>query len=484
MAQDRGLADISPTERAVIDRHNADLDRQVDGCQQKIDELQRACREQLVERKLQKVPESDRALLQAALKVSADKRDEKQQRLVANYDATVKVNPDEITAALGDEQKRAVERIRGEIAQLNKGRRSYGKIQALYDVGEMPVTHRLVGGNFETPGPAIEPGVLRVLCETGSSSLLASQPPRPGTSGRRLAFAQWLTAPKSRAAGLTSRVMANRIWQHVFGVGIVPSPENFGVGGEAPSHPELLEWLGAEFMDNGWRIKPLIRLAVLSTAYRQSAVVESANSAAHDPDNTLLWKMRLKRLESEAIRDSVLAISGAVDRRLGGPPILLEFRPADGMIVVSDKQLPYPAAKGRRSIYLLARRAFQLSDLAVFDQPVIATNCTQRNRSAVPLQSLSMLNGPFLWEQSERFAEMMQRGAPNSRAQQIAAAFEAVFSRPPSPDEQTSCAVLLDRQAALYREPAPAAAAKDPERMALVHLCHTLLNTSEFLYVP
>jgi hypothetical protein len=236
-------------------------------------------------------------------------------------------------------------------------------------------------------------------------------------------------------------------------------------------------------MDNGWRIKPIVRLAVLSTAYRQSSDA-AAGSGAPDPDNVLLWRMRLKRLESEIIRDSVLAVSDTIDVRLGGAPIMLEYRPGDGMIIVADKQLPYPAAKGRRSVYLLARRAFQLSDLAVFDQPVVATNCPQRSRSAVPLQSLSMLNGEFLWEQSERFADRLLDGHRESREQQIASAFETVFARSPSAEEQAWSAALLDRQAALYRDSASSAGETSPERKSLVHLCHTLLNTSEFLYVP
>ena len=347
----------------------------------------------------------------------------------------------------------------------------------------MPVTRKLIGGNYETPGPETQPGILQVLCESGSSPLLQAKPPFPGTSGRRRALANWLTAPHSRAASLTARVMVNRIWQHLFGAGIVPTPENFGRGGEAPTHPDLLEWLSAEFMSNGWHIKPLIREMVLSTAYRQSADAAPPKAAANDPDNSLLWKMRLKRLESEVIRDSVLTVSDTLDRRLGGAPIMLEFRPDDGMIVVSEKQLPYPSAKGRRSIYLLARRAFQLSDMAVFDQPVVATNCPQRASSAVPLQSLSMLNGPFLWESSEKFVERLLHDPQSTREKQISAAFETAFGRGPSVEEQAWSAALLDRQAALYRN-SPPAAGVNAERKALVHLCHTLLNTSEFLYVP
>jgi hypothetical protein len=157
---------------------------------------------------------------------------------------------------------------------------------------------------------------------------------------------------------------------------------------------------------------------------------------------------------------------------------MLEARP-DGMIVIAEKQLPTPTAKWRRSVYLLARRAFQLSEFIAFDQPVVATTCPERSRSAVPLQALTMLNGAFLWEQSERLAGCLPAGPC---AEQISALFQRVLAREPSADEASESARFLERQAGLYGEKGmtlDAAAHK-----ALIHLCHTLLNTSEFLYTP
>jgi hypothetical protein len=191
--------------------------------------------------------------------------------------------------------------------------------------------------------------------------------------------------------------------------------------------------------------------------------------------------MRLKRLDSEAIRDCVLAAAGTIDPTMGGPPIMLEGKP-DGMIVVNEKQLPTPTAKWRRSIYLLARRAFQLSELAVFDQPVVATSCPERPRSAVPLQSLTLLNGAFLWEQAEKLATRFEENKDTAFEERIAAAFQRALARRPSPEELSQSSQFLEKQAALYRDKGldeQAAAHK-----ALVHLCHTLLNTSEFLYTP
>jgi hypothetical protein len=330
-------------------------------------------------------------------------------------------------------------------------------------------------------------------------------PPFPDTSGRRLALARWLTARDSRAAGLVARVMVNRIWQHLFQTGIVPTPENFGPVGAAPTHPQLLEWLSAEFVDSGWKIKPLIRRIVCSSVYRQAAadVAElarlqtgadrlnssessdnpkrSADPLQVDPDNVLLWRMRLKRLDSEAIRDCILAASGTLDPTMGGPPIMLEGKP-DGMIVVAEKQLPTQTAKWRRSIYLLSRRAFQLSELAVFDQPVVATNCPERARSAVPLQSLAMLNGALSWEQADKFAARIEQTRGLSSEECIRLAFQCALVRQSSVTEFRESAQFLEKQSALYVSQGQTVA--DAAHKSLIHLCHTLLNTSEFLYTP
>src|SRR5262249_13609302 len=147
-----------------------------------------------------------------------------------------------------------------------------------------------------------------------------------------------------------------------------------------------------------------------------------------DPDNQLLWRMRLRRLESEVIRDSILATSGQLDRTMGGPPVPQEARP-DGMVVVSAKGLAGPSAKFRRSVYLVARRKYPLSMLRVFDQPILATNCTRRDSSAVPLQSLAMLNDPFVLEQAEQFAGRVVQTAGDSRGRQIELAFRLALAR-------------------------------------------------------
>lgn len=479
---DRSLADVSLADRAEIERHNAEVEKQIAELSQKLDELRRPYREKLLEQKLAAVPEPIRADTKAAIALPADKRNEVQKYLAGKFEGQLKVSADETAAALSEADKSTAAEITTQTATLAGRKQTFGTIQALFDVGPPPVTRRLIRGNYETPGDEVQPGFLRVLCEAGSSPMMESvAAPYPDTNGRRLALARWLTAPDSRAAGLVARVMVNRVWQHLFQAGIVPTPENFGPGGAAPTHPQLLEWLAAEFVDSGWKIKPLIRRIVCSTVYRQSAEISASDASLADPDNVLLWRMRLKRLDSEAIRDCILAASGTLDPTMGGPPIMLEGKP-DGMIVVAEKQLPTPTAKWRRSIYLLARRAFQLSELAVFDQPVVATNCPERARSAVPLQSLALLNGALSWEQAEKFAARIEETAASGNEDCIQFAFQRALVRRPAAEELRASGQFLETQGELHR--GKGLTAQDAAHKALVHFCHTLLNTSEFLYTP
>jgi hypothetical protein len=483
---DRSLPDVSPADKAEIDRHNAEIDREVQEFARQTDELQRPYRERLLETKLAALPETIRADVKAAIATAADKRSEVQKYLAGKFEAQLKITGDEVSAALSVADRERIARLAAETTDRNSRRRRYGKIQALWDVGEVPTTHRLIRGNYETPGSEVPLGVLRVLCDTDSAGVLSAAAPHAGTTGRRLALARWLTARDSRSSALAARVMVNRVWQHLFGKGLVATPENFGFSGAAPTHPELLEWLAAEFVERGWNLKQLIRMIVCSSVYQQSADLPDGDARQTpamqvDPDNRLLWRMPLKRLESEIIRDCILAASGCLDPSAGGPPVMTEWRP-DGLVVVAEKQLATPSARWRRSVYLLARRAFQLSELTVFDQPVVATNCPERAASAVPLQSLTMMNGAWLWDQAERMAGSLSAGEGAQGVEPIDTAFQRALGRRPSADERQAAAALLERQTSVYRQQEQTANLA-PQR-ALVHLCHTLLNTSEFLYVP
>jgi hypothetical protein len=311
-------------------------------------------------------------------------------------------------------------------------------------------------------------------------------------SRRRLAFAHWVTRKDSRAAALVARVYVNRIWQHLFGEGLVRTPENFGAQGEAPTHPELLEWLAAQFQGSwGWRTKPIVRAIMLSAAYQQTSRSSRSsfpvlvngrrfpNPAVVDPDNRLLWRMRTKRLEAEAIRDCVLAASGRLDSTMGGTPVLLFARP-DGSVTVDSSKLRRPHDGDRRSVYLLSRRAYNLSLLSVFDRPFFAVNCPKRDTSVIPLQSLTMLNDEFIAEQAEHLASRSAAGAGGSWALTLQAAFGLALARSPTEAETRQCLDFLLHQRTAFER--TGATEVEAATKAFAQLSRTLYNTSEFLY--
>jgi hypothetical protein len=230
-----------------------------------------------------------------------------------------------------------------------------------------------------------------------------------------------------------------------------------------------------------------------STVYRQASRPEGSASAtaagagphpeALDPGDDLLWRMRLRRLESEVVRDAILAVSGDLDRAAGGPPIPIRARP-DGRVDVAEDRVARPGERYRRSLYMTTRRAYNLSLLSAFDQPLLATNCLRRSESAVPSQSLFMLNDAFLAEQAEHFARRVEGSAPSpssaSTEPAIERAFRMALARRPNPNELEISRDLVHRQAEILR--AGGLPRGEAQHQALVQLCLTLLNTSEFLY--
>ncbi len=490
--EDRALPDVAPTERAAMERHNAEIDARQKELQQKLAELRSPHEKRLFDAKLAMVPEPIRADTKTALDTAAEKRTEIQKYLAGKLSASLAVKPEEVNAARSAAEKVAVAEAEAAITTAERSRKKWGKIQALYDVGPPVPTHLLVRGSEESPGAEVPPGFLRVLTCSEDDACAAIAPRSDKTSGRRMALARWITDSHSPAGALLARVMVNRIWQHLFGRGIVPTPDNFGAQGQQPTHPELLEWLSSQFVANGSRVKPLIRLIMLSTAYRQAShrdVMMSERPAAEsgradpqrvDPGNELLWHMRLRRLESEVVRDAILAVSGKMNPATGGPPILINARP-DGMVVVATDRLAGQAEQWRRSIYFVTRRAYNLSLLTIFDQPLVATNCLQRDASAVPLQSLVMLNDAFLSEQSGFLASRVERVSNGSVKSRIETAFRLALGRWPNGDEAAICSELHDQQSQISL--AAGATADTAAHQALVQLCLALFNTSEFLYV-
>jgi mono/diheme cytochrome c family protein len=356
------------------------------------------------------------------------------------------------------------EAIRGLEAQ--RGERP-GRIAWVSDrSANVPPTHLLKRGLYNEPGPTIEPGPPAVLADPDNPFAIDADHESNAT-GRRLALARWLTRPGSRPAALLARVTVNRIWQHHFGTGLVATPENLGYSGAPPSHPDLLEYLAAELIGGGWRTKPLHRLVLLSSTYRQSAAPRPEGSRL-DPENRLLGRYPMRRLDAEAIRDAMLAAAGDLDRRMTGPFVPTRAQES-GEVVVETA-----ADAGRRSVYLQQRRSRVLSVLEVFDAPSIVTSCTRRSSTTIPLQSLSLLNNSFTALCARGLA---RRAAGSDDAARIERAFELAIGRPPADDELDAARRFLADQPARY------AGEADAHERAWCDLCQMILASNAFLYV-
>ncbi len=329
-----------------------------------------------------------------------------------------------------------------------------------------PETHLLERGDYARPGAVTPPAPPSALADGG---ITFAQKELPGnrTTGRRLALAEWLTDPNQRAAALLARVQVNRIWQSHFGTGIVSTPENLGLSGAEPTHPELLDWLAAEFIRSGWSVKHMHRLILDSAVFRQSSDGEPASASAERS----LARFPANRLDAESIRDAMLAVSGDLDTTMGGTYVPIQVD-GDGAISVPDNR---PGGK-RRSVYLQQRRTQPISMLQVFDAPTIVFNSLRRPRTAMPLQALTLMNSGFARARAEAFERRLRRERPDE-PQRVALAFLTAYAREPSAGERAAAAAFLAEQGRLYGTDGEAA------RKAWVDFCQSILMSNEFLYL-
>ncbi len=376
-------------------------------------------------------------------------------------------------------------------AEIRKKKPEEGFVRALTEpADQVPVSHLFFRGDHEQPKDEVTPGGLTVL--TDLAEIPVNDEERP-TTGRRLALARRLTSPQYP---LTARVIVNRIWLHHFGRGLVDTPADFGALGSPPTHPELLDWLAAEFIDSGWSVRHLHRLILQSAAWRQQTSC-SAELEQADPDNHWYGRAALRRMDAEALRDSMLSVSGKLNAKPSGPPVPV-MADQVGRIVIGQQnyQGETPGAhidmqgeQFRRSIYVQVRRSRPLSMLKTFDRPEMSPNCEIRHASTVSTQSLLMINSDLVLDYSRYWAERLEQEAGADVEQQVQLAWKQAYSRSPDAAEQAAARQLLEQQTAAFAEQPEyqASGDKPPARTAaqeaLALMCQMLLSSNEFMYV-
>jgi mono/diheme cytochrome c family protein len=420
--------DITPKER------RASLAAAVNAYQAKrkpvqaaLDELEGPVRSRLRKAKLDKQSEEVRD----AHETPEAKRTPAQRERVAETIRFVGVSQAEILKKLDLDQRRRHQELAAALKRIDAAKPNVAVAMGLED-GAAEKTFVLERGEPAHRGEEVQPGFPKAL----SNELPRIKPLRPTTTGRRAALATWLADERHP---LTARVMVNRLWTHHFGRGIVRTPSDFGVRGDLPSHPELLDWLAAEFMRSGWSLKRMHRLIVTSATYRQSTLAPPASLKA-DPENRLLSRMNRKRLEGEAVRDGLLAISGRLDRAMGGPG--------------TTKR-----ATRRRSIYLFARRNLRDPFLEAFDLPDSNLSCPKRECSTTTPQALALLNDDEVADAAKLLGRKL-----SSEQDLVAAAYRLTLGRAPSATETEAASAFL-------------------KESPLSELCRALFNLNEFVYL-
>jgi mono/diheme cytochrome c family protein len=344
-------------------------------------------------------------------------------------------------------------------------------------------------GDFLNQNTPVELGFLTVLTHSkpaeGYWTAARSELPAGETTYQRAALANWLTDVEEGAGALLARVIVNRVWQHHFGEGLVTTSDDFGVQGERPSHPELLEWLTFDFVANGWQIKRLHRQIMASAAYQQGIAFDAA-SGRIDPDNRLLWRREPLRLEAEALRDAMLFAAGTLNLEPYGPG----FKPPvpKDVMVARNLQSPYEAEPAespgvhRRSVYMFHKRVIPNPLMELFDRPASSQSCGCRQETLVAPQALALLNDPFVRSQAEQFAARVMQERDET-ADRVRLAFETSLGRPPKEDELVdACGFISTRQAERERRKTGAASSR-ADVAALADYCQVLFGLNEFLYI-
>ena len=491
---------------AEADRKKAaEIEEQAKKVDAETEQMRKELLEKVFEREIAKVPAADSNAVRTARNTTGGKRTAEQKALLKKFPAA------DVQGALDlydpESNKKVLARA-GEAAKLRGTKPPEPFVMALTEIaGQVPDTFLFHRGDHDQPKQKVGPGEMEILrpvngtnSETPASALFLSQLATTNSplssSGRRLAYARWLTSGEHP---LLARVLANRFWLHHFGRGLVNTPGDFGQLGERPTHPELLDWLAREFMDGGWRLKRLHKLVLTSAAYRQSS--RNDPSLRADPENRFYARWKLQRLDAETLRDSMLAASGKLNLAQFGAPVAVA-RDAAGRIVAGAQKSDANGdpvgvdsvgdAEFRRSIYMQMRRTRPLTVLDTFDLPIMSPNCDVRAVTTVAPQSLLLMNDAFVIAQSQHLAERLRKERSGDVRAQITRAWHLLFGTAPREDEMRASLTFLAEQGETIR--ARTAAAVDNAKkekpvlpdvplLTLASLCQVLLSDNRFLYV-
>jgi hypothetical protein len=428
--EDRYLTVETTADRTVREAHNGGLQQQIDQLQAALKQKEESLQQAHVDRELAALPEVLQDDLRRMVSTPVDRRTAVDTYLAEKFEASLRVTAEQLMQQ-NAEFKAVADQTGAEVQSLAKQMKQPPLIRALWDRGSPSPSYVLRRGNYLTPGRPVQPGVLSVLSDGPATFPEDSPESGPSKTGRRLALARWLTRGDHP---LTSRVMVNRLWHQHFGFGIVTTLDNFGVAGARPSHPELLDWLAVQFVEQGWSMKSIHRLIMTSSAYRQESRVSEV-ALVKDPDNRLLSRMPLRRLTGEALRDALLAVSGKLDPTPFGPPDGVDAR-EDGLITAREGKQGW-----RRSIFVLQRRTQPLTILENFDLPQMNPNCVQRSESTVAPQALHLMNNRLVSELAGALAHRVRETAGDDPDAQLRTAYQIALGRTPSAQEQQTAMV-------------------------------------------
>ena len=497
-------------DRAAFKAQQTQVQARISPLNRQIQQLEAPYRERLLAEKKAKLEPDARK----AVETPAAERTEGQKRLVSESQFILRIYWDEVLAIMSPSDRAERDRLKAEVRRLKSELPApLPQAWAVRDLDDQAETHILKRGDIQRKAGTVGPGFPRVIP-------IASEKPN-----NRLDLAKWLTHPDHP---LTARVIVNRLWQHHFGHGIVRTPNDFGTRGERPTHPELLDWLAKELVEptvtvpgvahQPWSLKRIHKLMVLSATYQQASTIpadtgpgtkRATDSATPsllpqqvDPENKLLWRMNRRRLDAEAIRDSVLTVAGTLNRQVGGRSVKVPLEPEVYDLIFTEGEpddlwavTPDPEQHRRRSLYLFMKRNVRQPLLEAFDQPDTLNSCAGRAESIFAPQALILMNGPFSQDQAKAMARNLLASGESSSSALIVAVYRRAFQRLPSAQELALAESFMQQQTASLEQrlaarepiglPENLPASADPaQARALADLCLAIFNTHEFVVIP